>query len=286
MRTIDWIQSEHQRIKSSIQDDVFTSRTTIGIFEVLEAHFLLAEFFAKIGEGIGGVGPKDVRLLESALSRQFSEFGGKPKWSNRIDVCATLMFGLIKNHPFYDANKRTAFLTCILHLQKIGRTPKIQGQEIEDFTVAIADNRLNKYDPSLAEGETNPDKNVRAIAEFLRRSTRDIDLRPKRITYRVLQPVLRSHGLDLLNPKGNRIDLCRVRNLETNQDINPPQRIAHIGFHGWTKEASDRDIKIIRSAARLDPVHGYDSQSFFYGAETPMELISKYQEPLQRLAYR
>lgn len=125
--------------------DPYFSKFTIGIHEVFHAHFLLVDFFFDAGEGIGGVGPKNINMLHSALSRQFVEFGGKPKWNDRIQVCASLMYGLIKNHPFYDANKRTAFLTSILHLQKIGRTPIISQQEFEDFTVDIAEGALEKY---------------------------------------------------------------------------------------------------------------------------------------------
>jgi len=120
------IQNEHKRILKKIgPEDPYLGDTTIGIFEALKAHFLLIEFFAKSGEGVGGIGPKDINLLHSALNRQFLEFGGTPRWNNRLEVCATLMYGLIKNHPFYDANKRTAFLVSLLHLQKIGRTPTI-----------------------------------------------------------------------------------------------------------------------------------------------------------------
>jgi hypothetical protein len=63
-------------------------------------------------------------------------------------------------------------------------------------------------------------------------------------------------------------------------------RICKIGFHGWSREVSRTDIAIIREAAKLDVEHGYDSQAFFNGAETPLELIRKYEEPLRRLAFR
>ena len=114
------VGKEHKRWVSTIGPvEPYFGRDNIGIYEVLHAHFLLIDFFFKIGEGIGGIGPKDIKLLHSALGRQFVCFGGKSKWTNPIDICATLMFGLIKNHPFHDANKRTAFLVSMLHLQKL-----------------------------------------------------------------------------------------------------------------------------------------------------------------------
>jgi death-on-curing protein len=59
--------------------DPYVGKLTIGIHEVIQAHFLLAEFFSQIGEGLGGLGPKDLNLLHSALSRQFVQYKGQPK---------------------------------------------------------------------------------------------------------------------------------------------------------------------------------------------------------------
>jgi prophage maintenance system killer protein len=284
---IEYVRSEHKRWLSVIgPDDPYVGQTTIGIREVLLAHFLLAEFFVNVGEGLGGIGPKDINLLHSALSRQSVQFGGVPKWSERIDVCATLMFGLIKNHPFFDANKRTAFLTSILHLQKIGRTPTLPQIEYEDFTVAIADNSLSTY-PSYARFDLpSPDREIAVISHFLRRNTREIDLKNRNITYKKLDAILHARGLRLEKPAGNRIDVVRFLSKDTLEPLDQPFRIAHVGFHGWTREVSRTDIHTVRSAAQLDVTHGYDSQAFFFGVEDPLSLINKYREPLQRLAYR
>ncbi len=282
-----YVQSEHERWRRSVgAADPYLEKMTIGLHEVLQAHFLLAEYFAGIGEGIGGVGPKDLNLLHSALARQFVQYGGKPKWQDRIDVCATLMFGLIKNHPFHDANKRTAFLTSILHLQKVGRTPTVSALEYEDFTVAIADNQLPTYpfyDRLPGEG---PDKDILAIAHFLKRNTRNIELNSKLITYNALNAILRGRGLGLENPNGNRIDLMRYIDLDGETILSVPKRIAHIGFHGWSRQVSAKDISIVRDASKLDARHGYDSQAFFNGLDGPLTLIYKYKEPLERLAFR
>ena len=267
--------------------DPYVGKLTIGIHEVLHAHFLLADFFFGIGEGIGGVGPKDLNLLHSALGRQFVEFGGKPKWSNRIDICATLMYGLIKNHPFHDANKRTAFLSSILHLQKVGRTPTASEQDYEDFTVSIADNGLpeSQYYHEISNAPER-DKEIRAISLFLKKNSRGIDLRKKTITYRQLDTLLRKRDLHLDHPKGNRIDLMRHTDSDGERVLDSPKRIAHIGFHGWSKQVSQKDINIVRDSSKLDAKHGYDSQSFYNGLDDPLSLIRKYKDPLKRLAFR
>jgi death-on-curing protein len=164
------VASEYARWGKSIGAyDPYLTKWTIGLHEVLQAHFLLVDFFHDVGEGIGGAGPKDVNLLHSALARQFAEFGGRPKWNDRIMLCASVMYGLIKNHPFHDANKRTAFLSAILHLQKIGRTPIISHEEFEDFTVDISDDKLHKYSGYEATESKGHDKNVIFMARFLKK---------------------------------------------------------------------------------------------------------------------
>jgi hypothetical protein len=97
---------------------------------------------------------------------------------------------------------------------------------------------------------------------------------------------LLGQALRLQNPLGNRIDLIRFLDERDLSPLAKPTRIAHVGFHGWTREVSRKDIHIVRAAANLDLEHGYDSQSFFNGVDTPWTLIKKYQEPLRRLAYR
>lgn len=233
--------------------DPYLSKINIGIHEVIQAHFLLVDYFFRIQEGIGGVGPKDINLLHSALARQFTQFGGKAKWSDRIDVCATLVFGLVKNHPFYDANKRTAFLVSLLHLQKIGRVPTVEHKDYEDFIVDIAESNMSKYhwyENILDSSEQ--DRQILTISKFLKRNTREIDLRQKTITYREINTILQSRGFDLVNPIGNRIDLVKVDPLHSTRKGYKPIRIAHVGFHGWTKQISLKDVNIIREASKLD----------------------------------
>src|SRR3546814_2124486 len=92
-------------------------------------------------------------------------------WSS--DVCSSdlsLMYGLIKNHPFHDANKRTAFLCAILHLQKIGRTPTIDQKSFEDFTVNVAEGNLDTYDGYNAINGSGSDKDILFMSKFLKKS--------------------------------------------------------------------------------------------------------------------
>jgi death on curing protein len=58
----------------------------------------------------GGQGVRDEGLLESALARpQNLAAYGDPELA---DLAASYGYGLAKNHPFVDGNKRTALVVC------------------------------------------------------------------------------------------------------------------------------------------------------------------------------
>jgi death-on-curing protein len=79
---------------------------------VLMAH---EQSLAEFG-GAGGV--RDAGLLESALSRPRHLFAyGKP---SLFDLAASYGFGLVKNHPFIDGNKRAGFVVAVTFLQLNG----------------------------------------------------------------------------------------------------------------------------------------------------------------------
>ena len=79
------IQQEYDRVTSQIVEDPFTSQSTLGLHEVLRAHYLVADFFVTEQRELGGIGPKDLKLLESALYRPWVQFGGIAKWPTPIE---------------------------------------------------------------------------------------------------------------------------------------------------------------------------------------------------------
>src|ERR1700678_4440581 len=178
------IEAEYRRVVREIDDadDRYTS-DCLTANDVLKAHFLIANHFYLEGSGLGGIGPRDVDLLLSAISRQAVMFDGTAKWNDSYGRCATLVYGLIKNHPFHDANKRTAFLCAIFQLQRIGRVPSVSQREFEDIIVKIADNKLDKYARYKALRKADdPDPEVKFISWHLRQNTRIIDKRHCNVT--------------------------------------------------------------------------------------------------------
>ena len=67
-----------------------------------------------LAEHGGASGVRDDGLLDSALARPLNLVAyGSPDVS---DLAAAYAFGLVKNHPFVDGNKRAAFLAVGLFL--------------------------------------------------------------------------------------------------------------------------------------------------------------------------
>ena len=70
-----------------------------------EAIAVHAAVIAKFG-GVDGV--RDEGLLESALAQPLQSFGGAELYPTDEAKACRYAYGIIKNHPFVDGNKRTA----------------------------------------------------------------------------------------------------------------------------------------------------------------------------------
>ncbi len=96
---------------------------------------LLAEF-----GGLGGL--RDAGLFDSALARPQQLFAyGKPALA---DLAGAYAFGLVRNHPFIDGNKRIGFVTAVLFLELNGR--EFTSAEVDAVvrTLALAAGALDE----------------------------------------------------------------------------------------------------------------------------------------------
>jgi death-on-curing protein len=91
-----------------------------------------------LSEHGGASGIRDEGLLDSALGKPPNLYAyGNPS-PNHFDLAASYAFGLVKNHPFLDGNKRTAFVTCILFLHLNGWHFKAEEADAAIRTLALA----------------------------------------------------------------------------------------------------------------------------------------------------
>jgi death on curing protein len=81
-----------------------------------------------LAEHGGGSGIRDKALLDSALARAKQKFSYDSDVSI-FDLAAAYSFGIAKNHPFVDGNKRTAFTIGTLFLEINGF--KLNATEVD-----------------------------------------------------------------------------------------------------------------------------------------------------------
>jgi len=292
------LQEDYGRWEQQIGNDVYVGQQTIGILDVLRAHYLIIDFFAsEHGEGVGGVGPKSLNLLHSTMNRQFSGNEGKVKWSSNLEICSSLFWGLVKNHAFHDVNKRTAVLSLFFHLVKIGRYPTESHKIYEDLAINVAANNLDGY-RDYSKFKNRPDPEVLFIANFLNQNTRAMEKKEFKITYRQLDHILRKSALKdnflrnqkfgLSNPNKSQIDVVKITEesvgLLNRKKIWVEKRISSIGFPGWTRLINVDAVKQIRKLTGLTADNGYDSETFYHEADSLPYLMDEFQGLLQRLA--
>ncbi|MGG3508907.1 type II toxin-antitoxin system death-on-curing family toxin [Paenibacillus sp. FSL W8-0187] len=92
-----------------------------------------------IGEHIG---VKNSHLLESALHRPQSSAFGEDAYLSIWEKSAALFESLGQNHPFQNANKRTAFTALLLFLRYNGYRFIMEQKQAEDFTVDMVNHKF------------------------------------------------------------------------------------------------------------------------------------------------
>lgn len=91
----------------------------------------------KLLDRFGGLeGIRDEGLLESALNKPRHQFAyGKP---SVFELAASYAFGIVKNHPFLDGNKRAGFVAAALFLETNGFRFQAPEEEAVLETLALA----------------------------------------------------------------------------------------------------------------------------------------------------
>jgi len=84
----------------------------------------------------GASGVRDMGMLESALYRPLQkEAYGDPDIS---DLAAAYLFGIVKNHPFVDGNKRTGLAAADLFLYFNGFSLEADPEDLIQFVTMVA----------------------------------------------------------------------------------------------------------------------------------------------------
>lgn len=97
-----------------------------------------------INEHGGLAGLRDLGLLESALARPRQIFAYAEQ-ANIVALAAAYTTGIVRNHPFLDGNKRTAFLVALEFLFNNGYRLRESGGIVQ-AVVGLAEGSLSEAD--------------------------------------------------------------------------------------------------------------------------------------------
>ena len=118
----------------------------------IEKQLVLAIHDRQLAQHGGSSGVRDDHLLESALARPQQLYAYGDPLPDLADLAATLAYGLARNHPFVDGNKRTAAVVCETFI------------ELNDGRLVVEDIDLFPRYLALAEGKLT----VEEFAAWLR----------------------------------------------------------------------------------------------------------------------
>ncbi|OJW54069.1 MAG: death-on-curing protein [Alphaproteobacteria bacterium 41-28] len=79
---------------------------------------VLAIHNEQLSEHKGQSGIRDIKLLESAFARPQNLYAYQSP--TLFELAASYAYGIIKNHPFIDGNKRSSFVVSLLFLELNG----------------------------------------------------------------------------------------------------------------------------------------------------------------------
>ena len=114
-----------------------TSARYLSVQEVIAINVSMIQRYSP-GEQIG---VKEPGLLESAVLRPQSSAFGEEAYQIVFEKAAALFESLGQNHPFYNANKRTAFTALVIFLRYNGWYFRMNPKKAEDFTVDMVNHK-------------------------------------------------------------------------------------------------------------------------------------------------
>ena len=106
--------------------------------KILNKHQILMLHQHLVDETGGSPGLRDEGLLDSALNAPFQIFGDTSAYPSLQQKAARLCYGLVKNHPFIDGNKRIGAHAMLVFLAVNRLELSYTQQELSDIILQVA----------------------------------------------------------------------------------------------------------------------------------------------------
>lgn len=94
----------------------------------------------------GSDGIRDIRMLDSALANPFQSFENKELYPSVQAKAAQLCFGIVKNHPMIDGNKRLGAHVMLVFLALNGYELVYTQQELSGVILDLASGKIDADD--------------------------------------------------------------------------------------------------------------------------------------------
>lgn len=92
----------------------------------------------------GSSGIRDVGLLQPAMGSVEATFGGAFLHETIFAMAAAYLYGICRNHPFIDGNKRTAVGAALTFLEMNGVEVDADEDAFYDLVIRVAEGRVSK----------------------------------------------------------------------------------------------------------------------------------------------
>ena len=92
----------------------------------------------------GSRGIRDIGLLELAMGSAAATFGGVFLHESLFEMAAAYLYGICRNHPFIDGNKRTAVVAALVFLEMNGVEIDADDRAFYDLVIGVAEGRVTK----------------------------------------------------------------------------------------------------------------------------------------------
>lgn len=252
--------------------------------DVLKAHYILADYFTDESSGIPAekmlAGLRSPNLLYSAICRQTVSFNNHQKYTDPFDICATLFFGLTKDHPFHDGNKRTALLVLIKQLTEFGYYPNETITTFEKLVESVASSEIeNNYAKIYKKFKKRDDPIIYTIAFILRRITTKrnrtlhLDLNMKEFCKLLHETVDVNWELDNMKIKFKR----NAKNVFAKKELSYT-----VKFYGWTRPVEAGMVRdTFDNLGLTDEFPSF--QTLLSGGKSFYNIIKQFEIPLRRL---
>lgn len=92
----------------------------------------------------GPSGLRDAGLLLSAMGNVEATFGGHFLHESLFEMAAAYLYGICRNHPFLDGNKRTAVAAALIFLDLNRIDLDADEEEFYRLVIGVAEGRVSK----------------------------------------------------------------------------------------------------------------------------------------------